>query len=493
MAVLPCQEWYDDMNGVDFTGLTLTNLIDLLESGEVTSELLTRSFIKKIKKEDAIINSFITTDFDKALQRAVGIDEKRKRGLRLSKIAGIPIAIKDNIVTKDLKTTCGSKMLEDFIPFYDASVVKTLKENGVIILGKLNMDEFGMGSSTENSYFFTTKNPNHLDYVAGGSSGGSAAAVRAGLVPISIASDTGGSIRQPASFCGVVGFKPTYGRISRYGLIPFASSLDTVGIISKTVKDSAYMFNILASRDEKDMTSVTSNEDFTRKIDKKIHNIRVAFLDVSKYGLMTEDVVKAYEKSVGIFGDMGIDISTVTINDLRRSLSAYYIISSCEASSNLARYDGIRYGYRTDTDDLEKLYRDNRTDGFGLEVKRRIMMGTFALSHGYYDEYYKKATIQKQLFIDEMDSLFKQYDVLLTPVVPTTAFKRGARTGNITSIYETDLFTAPINLAGLPAISINVDKDGNGLPIGVQLVGRKYDESTLLQVAHAFERTVNER
>jgi aspartyl-tRNA(Asn)/glutamyl-tRNA(Gln) amidotransferase subunit A len=381
-------------------------------------------------------------------------------------------------------------MLESFIPPYDATVIKKIKANDMVIMGKLNMDEFAMGSSTENSAFQVTHNPWHLEYVPGGSSGGSAAAVAALMTPLALGSDTGGSIRQPASYCGVVGLKPTYGRVSRFGLIAFASSLDQIGPIANCVEDVALAMNVIAGYDSSDSTSApVENEDFTTKLKQDLKGKRIG-LPKEFFGAgINIEVKEAVLKAVKEYEKLGAIVEEVSFDLSELSLPAYYLISSAEASSNLARFDGIKYGYRAkEFDNLLDLYKKSRDEGFGAEVKRRIMLGTYALSSGYYDAYYKKAQKVRTLIKNEFDVLFKEYDALLTPTGPTTAFAIGAKTNNPVEMYLTDICTVPINIAGVPAVSLNCGFDSKGLPIGMQLIGKVFDESNLLNIAYQYEQ-----
>jgi len=469
---------------------SVAELAKQLKAKEISSVEVARDYLKRISEVDNLVEAYLLVNEDRVLEAAQAVDAKRMAGETLSMLAGVPISIKDNICTDGVRTTCASKMLENFVPPYDATVISKIKKNDMIMLGKLNMDEFAMGSSTENSAFKITKNPWNLNYVPGGSSGGSAAAVAALMTPLALGSDTGGSIRQPASYCGVVGLKPTYGRVSRYGLIAFASSLDQIGPLANSVEDVALALNVIGGHDQLDSTSApVGMEDFTENLDNDIKGKRIG-LPKEFFGEGISDEVKEavlnaakeYEKLGAIVEEVSFDLSNL-------SLPAYYLISSAEASSNLARYDGIKYGYRTENfDSLLALYKNTRDEGFGKEVKRRIMLGTYALSSGYYDAYYKKAQQVRTLIMEEFNELFKTYDALLTPTSPTTAFGIGAKTDNPVEMYLTDICTVPINIAGVPAISLNCGFDSKGLPIGMQLIGKAFDESTILNLAYQYEQ-----
>ncbi len=469
---------------------TIKELAEQLGSKAVSSEEVTRQYFDRIAKVDPQIQAFLSLNEEEAIAHAKSIDTKRMNNEAVSIYAGIPIGIKDNICTSGIKTTCASKMLENFVPPYDATVIKKIKEHDMVMLGKLNMDEFAMGSSTENSGFKVTKNPWNLDAVPGGSSGGSAAAVAAAMAPLTLGSDTGGSIRQPAGFCGVVGLKPTYGRVSRFGLVAFASSLDQIGPIASTVTDAAIGLNIIGGHDRYDSTSApVEMEDFTKGLEESIKGKKIGLPKEFFGDGISEEVKEAVHKAAKVYESLGAVVEEVSFDLSNLSLPAYYLISSAEASSNLARYDGIKYGYRTsEFDNLMELYKNTRDEGFGKEVKRRIMLGTYALSSGYYDAYYKKAQQVRTLIKKEFDRLYETYDVLLTPTGPTTAFKIGAKTDNPVEMYLQDICTVPINIAGVPALSINCGFDDKGLPIGMQLIGKAFDEKTILNFAYQFEQ-----
>ncbi len=465
-------------------------LVAMLASGETTSVAITKAYLDRIESVEPKVGAYITVDAEGALKKAEEVDAKRAAGEELSPLAGIPIAIKDNICTEGLLTTCASKMLNNYVAPYDATVTKKIKENDMVILGKLNMDEFAMGSSTENSAVKLTRNPWDLDYVPGGSSGGSAAAVAADIAPMTLGSDTGGSIRQPAHYCGVVGMKPTYGRVSRFGLVAFASSLDQIGPLTKDVRDSALALNLICGYDRHDSSSApVETPDFTSFLTGDIKDLKVAipseFMGEGIQAEVKASIVKVAEE----LRAMGAQVDEVHMNMTEFALPSYYLISSAEASSNLARFDGIKYGHQAkEYSDLVDLYNQSRDEGFGPEVKRRIMLGTYALSSGYYDAYYKKAQQVRTLIKDEFDRLFRDYDVVMTPTGPTTAFKIGAKVNDPIEMYLNDICTVPINIAGLPGISVNSGFDDNGLPIGVQFIGKGLDEGTILNVAYAYEQ-----
>lgn len=464
----------------------------MLSAKEVTSVEVTQAYLDRIDAVDSKVKAYITVDKEGALKKAAEVDAKREAGETLSPFAGIPIGIKDNICTEGLLTTCASKMLGNFIPPYDATVVQKIKENDLVILGKLNMDEFAMGSSTENSAMQVTSNPWNLDYVPGGSSGGSAAAVAADLAPFTLGSDTGGSIRQPAHYCGVVGVKPTYGRVSRFGLIAFASSLDQIGPLTKDVKDAALALNLICGHDRLDSSSAPVDvPDFTSFLTGDIDGLKVAIPSEFMGEGIQEEIKDSMKEVIKVLESKGAIVEEVHMEMTEYALPSYYLISSAEASSNLARFDGIKYGHQAaEFDNLVDLYKQSRDEGFGTEVKRRIMLGTYALSSGYYDAYYKKAQQVRTLIKEQFDKLFSCYDVVMTPTGPTTAFKIGAKVNNPIEMYLNDICTVPINIAGLPGLSINSGFDNEGLPIGVQFIGKGLDEGTILNVAYAYE---NER
>ncbi len=474
---------------MDITELTVHELLEKLNNDELTSKEIVKAYKSRIEEKEKDVQAFITTTLDEAEEQAEKIDAKRKEK-SVGHFAGIPIGIKDNLCTKGVKTTCASKMLENFVSPYDATVVEKLEESGIISLGKLNMDEFAMGSSTENSAMKITHNPWNLNKVPGGSSGGSAAAVAANLVPWALGSDTGGSIREPASFCGVVGLKPTYGLVSRYGLVAFASSLDQVGPITKDVRDCAMLLNLIAGHDEKDSTSYDmEKKDYTKSLEKDIEGLKIGVPKEFFGEGINKEVKEKLEEAIEKYKEMGAIVEECSLDVAQYALATYYIIACAEASSNLGRFDGIRYGYRAkDYTDLNELFVNSRSEAFGDEVKRRIILGTYVLSSGYYDAYYKKAQKVRTFVKKEFDKNFAKYDVLLTPVAPTTAFNIGEKSNNPLEMYLADICTVSINIAGVPAISIPCGVDKSGMPIGMQLIGNRFNEETILNAAYAFEQ-----
>ena len=465
----------------------------ILNKDFTATEIVT-SLFKRIKDIDVKVESYLTLCEESALKQAAKIDEKVKNGETLGKLAGIPIAIKDNICTDGVLTTCASKMLEDFVPPYDATVIKNILKEDAIIIGKTNMDEFAMGSSTENSAFKTTKNPWDLERVPGGSSGGSAAAVAAGLAPIALGSDTGGSIRQPASFCGVVGFKPTYGLVSRFGLIAFGSSLDQIGPFSKSVKDAALTLEVIQGADDFDCTTYKDSitEDYLSTIEDGIKGMKIGVPKEFFQSGLDEEVKNAVLSAIEDLKELGATVEEISLPITEVGLPAYYIISSAEASSNLARFDGIRYGYRTkEFNDVDELMLKSRSEAFGPEVKRRIMLGTYALSSGYYDAYYNKAQKLKKKLKEEFKKTFSEYDLILSPTSPTPAFKVGEKSSDPLSMYLGDIYTININIAGIPAISLPYSFTEAGLPIGIQLLGPHFGEEKIFKAAYALEQKRN--
>ena len=480
---------------MDITELTVHELQEKIKNGELTTKEILQAYINRIDEKEKEVQAFVTTLTEEAEKKEKEVHKKIESGEIEGDLAGIPIGIKDNICTKGIKTTCASKMLEDFISPYDATVMEKINDENMILLGKLNMDEFAMGGSTEHSYFKKTRNPWDLNRVPGGSSGGSASAVAAGMVPWALGSDTGGSIRQPASFCGVVGLKPTYGLVSRYGLVAFASSLDQIGPITKDVKDSAILLNIIAGHDKKDTTSVNiEKKDYVKALKNDVKGLKIG---VPKEFLAegTQPEVKGkIEEAIQIYKELGAVVEEISLDVAKYSLATYYIIACAEASSNLGRFDGIRYGYRAkDYKDLNELFVKSRSEGFGDEVKRRIILGTYVLSSGYYDAYYKKAQKVRSLVMNEFIKAFQKYDVLLTPTSPTVAFKIGEKTSNPLEMYLSDICTVSVNIAGLPGISIPCGVDSNNMPIGMQLIGNKFQEETILNAAYTFEQKLKFR
>ena len=464
-------------------------LSSMLENKEISSVELTEAVFDRIDKVEDKVNAYVTLNKENALKTAAETDEKRANGEKLSPLAGIPVGIKDNISTKGLNTTCSSKMLEKYKPPFNATVVEKLNDAGVVVTGKLNMDEFAMGSSTENSYFGPTRNPHDLDRIPGGSSGGSAAAVAAGEAIVSLGSDTGGSIRQPAAYCGVVGLKPTYGAVSRYGLVAFASSLDQIGPLGKSVKDVAMVQSVINGHDKMDATSAYRDyTDLSANLTSDVKGLRIG-LPKEYFGEGIDAEVKvSIMNAVKELEKQGATVKEIELPSTDYALSAYYIISSAEASSNLARFDGVRYGYRTENyDNLIDMYEKTRSEGFGDEVKRRIMLGTFVLSSGFYDAYYGKAKLLQRRIQAEFNNAFVDVDVIAAPTVPTTAFKIGENVGDPLKMYATDICTVTVNIAGLPAISVPCGMDSKNLPVGLQLIGNKFTEQTLLNTAYAYE------
>ncbi len=472
--------------------LTAHEAMALLNKKEVSSAELTQAVISRIESVENTVDAYITTTFEGAMESAKAADAKIASGEALLPLEGVPMAIKDNICTKGIATTCASRMLENFVPPYDAFVAGKIKSMHVPMLGKLNMDEFAMGSSTENSYFKKTKNPQNPAYVPGGSSGGSAAAVGADMAMYTLGSDTGGSIRQPASFCGVVGIKPTYGRVSRFGLVAFASSLDQIGPLTKDVEDAALVLNLICGHDEMDSTSVQlAKEDFTASLSTDVAGMCIGIPNEYMGEGISAEVKQAILDAAKLYETLGATVEFFDMPSLSAALPAYYIISSAEASSNLARYDGVKYGYRTQNyNDLMEMYKNTRSEGFGDEVKRRIMLGTYALSSGYYDAYYKKAQQVRTVVRSGFEAAFEKYDFILSPTAPVTAFKLGEKTADPMEMYLADICTVSINIAGLPAISIPCGVGANNLPIGMQLIGNSFDEKTILHAAYAYEKNV---
>lgn len=472
---------------MDYLSLSLYEISNLLKERKITSVELTKLCYENIEKNKHL-NALISLRKEEALLEAKIADEILDSG-RGTILTGVPIIVKDNINVLGTKTTCASRFLENYESVFDATVVEKLKNQNAIILGKANMDEFAMGSSNENSYFGACLNPTDNSRVAGGSSGGSACSVGANLCFASLGSDTGGSIRQPASFCGVVGLKPTYGLVSRYGLVAFASSLDQIGPFSRTVKDSAIMLNAICGYDEKDFTSKKREKiDYLKNLNSSVRGLIIGvptnFLNMG----MDEDVKKAIDEAIGFFRSSGAEIVEINLNTIEAALPTYYTISSAEACSNLGRFDGIRFGRQAENPtDLIDLYYKSRTEGFGKEVKRRIMLGNFVLSSGYYDAYYKKAKKVQNIIKNEFKKAFEKVDVILSPTSPFTAFKVGEKVNDHIKMYLSDIYTVPVNIAGLPAISFPCGKDRNGLSIGLQLIAKEFDEQTLFNAADFFE------
>ncbi len=468
--------------------LTLKQTIEKIRSGEVKPSELMQTAIDRIQTVEPKVDALNQTEFDAAMAKAKGLDEKATKG-EGGVLAGVPYILKDNMCTEGLKTTCSSKILGNFVPPYDATVVEKLKNQGAVLVAKANMDEFAMGSSTENSAFKKTHNPFDLSRVPGGSSGGSAAAVAAQMVPFALGSDTGGSIRQPAAYCGVVGLKPTYGRVSRYGLIAFGSSLDQIGPLTKTVEDAGIVLNAISGYDAKDSTSLNeAAPDFTKDINRDIKGLKIGVPREYFGEGLSREAKAGIEKAIETFKGLGAVVEETSLPTFDYALSAYYIISSAEAASNLSRFDGVKYGYRAEKfDDIIDLYKQTRTEGFGAEVKRRIMLGNYVLSSGYYDAYYLKALKVRTLIKNDVDRLFEKYDVILSPTAPSVAFKAGEKEDPM-AMYLIDIYTVPINLCGLPAVSIPCGVGEGGMPLGMQLIGKPLDEATILRAGNNFEK-----
>ena len=480
---------------MNITELTVHELQEKIKSKELTIEEINNAYIERIKEKEPEVQAFITLLLEQGMEQAKTIQEKIDAGEKLSDLAGIPIGIKDNICTKGVKTTCASKMLENFVSPYNATIMNKINAENMITLGKLNMDEFAMGGSTEYSYFKKTKNPWDLTRVPGGSSGGSAAAVAANMVPWAIGSDTGGSIRQPASLCGVVGLKPTYGLVSRFGLVAFASSLDQIGVFTKDVRDCAMLLNVISGYDELDTTSAKIEpKDYTKSLQKDVKGLKIG-VPKEFYGEgINEEVKKSLEEALQKYREMGAEVEEFSLDIAQYALATYYIIACAEASSNLGRYDGIRYTYRSpEAKTLKEIYKKSRSEAFGAEVKRRIILGTYVLSSGYYDAYYKKAQQVRTLVMNKFNEAFKKYDVIITPTSPTTAFKIGEKSTNPMEMYLADICTVSVNIAGLPGLSVPCGVDSKGLPIGMQIIGKKFDEETILKAGFAYEQETNFR
>ena len=480
---------------MDITELTVHELQEKLKNKELTVTEITKAYVDRINEKEKDVQAFITLTTDDAIKQSKEIEDKINKKEISGDLAGIPIGIKDNICKKGVKTTAASKMLENFVSPYNATVMEKINNENLITLGKTNMDEFAMGSSTETSYFKKTKNPWDLNRVPGGSSGGSAAAVASNMVPWALGSDTGGSIRQPAGFCGVVGLKPTYGLVSRFGLIAFASSLDQIGTFTKDIKDTAILLNVISGHDEKDSTSATvEGKDYTKCLKNDVKGLKIAVPKEFFGEGINEEVKDALEKAIEKYKELGAKVEEVSLDIANYALAAYYIIACAEASSNLGRFDGIRYGYRTPNyTNLKDIYVNSRSEGFGDEVKRRIILGTYVLSSGYYDAYYKKAQKVRTLVKNKFDEIFKNYDVILTPTSPTTAFKIGEKSDNPLEMYLSDICTVSVNIAGLPGLSMPCGVDKNGLPIGMQLIGKHFDEETILNAGYTYEQATKFR
>lgn len=478
---------------MDLCRLTIHQLHDLLAKKEVTSREATEAHYRRIKEVDEKLGAYLLLTEEEAYHQADQVDRNIAKGEEIGDLSGIPMGLKDILCTKGIRTTCGSKILENYVPFYDGTVVKKLRERDAVFLGKLNMDEFAMGSSTENSGFQITRNPWNVDCIPGGSSGGSAAAVAADECIAALGTDTGGSIRQPASCCGVVGMKPTYGRVSRYGLVAFASSLDQIGPITKDVKDCAILLKAISGYDPYDSTSVSTEvPDYKQSLIKDVKGIRIGIPKEYFIEGIDPDVEKAVTQAIDLFGKWGAKVKRVSLPHTEYAVAIYYIIATAEASSNLARYDGVKYGLRSKRyRDLMEMYTQTRAKGFGQEVKRRIILGTYVLSAGYYEAYYRKASQVRTLMRKDFEDAFRQVDVIIAPTAPTPAFRIGEKTEDPLQMYLSDIFTIPVNIAGIPGISIPCGFSRDNLPIGLQIMGKHFDEGMLLRVAYAFEQNTD--
>ena len=471
----------------EINNLKLCDLVDKIKNKKLSSKEITEAFVNRSKKSSKL-NSYITDNFDNALNRAKEFDEKPDFN---KKIPGIPLAVKDLFCTKNLRTTAGSKILENFIPTYESTVTHNIIDHGGIIIGKLNCDEFAMGSSNETSNYGNVQNPISENLVPGGSSGGSSAALAAKLTPATIGTDTGGSIRQPASFTGTVGLKPTYGSCSRYGIVAFASSLDQAGPMTHDVKDCALLLEVMSSFDTKDSTSVEfTRGNYLNDLNENIKGKKIGIPKEYKVDGMPKEIEDLWEKGIKIIKDNGGDVIDISLPNTNYALPTYYIVAPAEASSNLARYDGVKYGFRSKGENLIDMYEKTRSEGFGDEVKRRIMIGTYVLSSGYYDAYYLKAQKVRRLIKNDFDEAYKKVDAILTPSTPSSAFKIGEKLNDPVSMYLNDIFTVPINLAGLPAISIPAGHDNNGFPLGLQIIGKAFDEQNILNIAYSIEKNI---
>lgn len=471
-------------------GATTGELLKRLDRGDVSCTDVTSAFLDAIAARDGKVNAFLHVDRASALAQARAIDEKRRRGQRVRKLGGLPVAIKDVICTNGEATTCASRMLEKFVPPYDAHVITRLKEADAVLIGKTNMDEFAMGSSTENSAFKTSRNPWDLARTPGGSSGGSAAAVAAGMAPLALGSDTGGSIRQPAGFCGVVGMKPTYGRVSRYGLVAYASSLDQIGPFASDVSGAALLLEAIAGHDVRDSTSVgTAVPEYSLTVEEPLKGLKIGIAREHFVSGLDPEVEKSVREALEVYRSLGAEIKDISLPHSNYAVAVYYIVAPCEASSNLARYDGVHYGHRAaNFENMIDMYCGSRAEGFGAEVKRRIMLGTYALSAGYYDAYYLKALKVRRLIRNDFDAAFGTVDLIASPVAPTPAFKIGELVDDPLAMYLSDIYTISANLAGLPGISVPAGFSAGNLPIGLQLLAPPFEEERLLRAARMLER-----
>jgi aspartyl-tRNA(Asn)/glutamyl-tRNA(Gln) amidotransferase subunit A len=471
----------------NITSLTLSELVKNIKDKKLSSEETTKAYIERGEKSQDL-NTYITEDFSNALKKSKIFDQKPNFDLKLP---GVPMAVKDLFCTNGVKTTAGSKMLNNFIPTYESTVTQNIWNEGAILLGKLNCDEFAMGSSNETSFFGNVQSPIDKDLVPGGSSGGSASALAANLTPITIGTDTGGSIRQPASFTGTVGLKPTYGSCSRYGIVAFASSLDQAGPMSKNVKDCALLQEVISTYDEKDSTSINfKRNEYSKELTNNIKGMKIGIPKEYRVDGMPKEIEDLWSKGIEYIKDCGAEIIEITLPHTNYALPTYYIVAPAEASSNLARYDGVKYGFRSKGENLIDMYERTRSEGFGSEVQRRIMIGTYVLSSGYYDAYYLKAQKVRKLIKNDFDDAYKKVDAILTPSTPSAAFKIGEKTNDPISMYLNDIFTVPVNLAGLPAISIPAGLDVKGYPLGLQIIGKAFDEQKILNIAYAMEEKI---
>ena len=471
----------------NITSLTLSELVKNIKDKKLSSEETTKAYIERGEKSQDL-NTYITEDFSNALKKSKIFDQKPNFDLKLP---GVPMAVKDLFCTNGVKTTAGSKMLSNFIPTYESTVTQNIWNEGAILLGKLNCDEFAMGSSNETSFFGNVQSPIDKDLVPGGSSGGSASALAANLTPITIGTDTGGSIRQPASFTGTVGLKPTYGSCSRYGIVAFASSLDQAGPMSKNVKDCALLQEVISTYDEKDSTSINfKRNEYSKELTNNIKGMKIGIPKEYRVDGMPKEIEDLWSKGIEYIKNCGAEIIEITLPHTNYALPTYYIVAPAEASSNLARYDGVKYGFRSKGENLIDMYERTRSEGFGSEVQRRIMIGTYVLSSGYYDAYYLKAQKVRKLIKNDFDDAYKKVDAILTPSTPSAAFKIGEKTNDPISMYLNDIFTVPVNLAGLPAISIPAGLDVKGYPLGLQIIGKAFDEQKILNIAYAMEEKI---
>jgi aspartyl-tRNA(Asn)/glutamyl-tRNA(Gln) amidotransferase subunit A len=471
-------------------GATSDELLKRLDRGDLQSQEVTAAYLEAIAANDSKVNAFLHVDRDRALAQARAIDERRRHGERVGKLGGLPVAIKDVICAQGEPATCASRILNSFVPPFDAHVIRRLRDADAVLIGRTNMDEFAMGSSTENSAFKTSRNPWDLERTPGGSSGGSAAAVAAGMAPLALGSDTGGSIRQPAGFCGVVGMKPTYGRVSRFGLVAYASSLDQIGPFASDVAGAALLLEAIAGHDRRDSTSVDSPvPEYSRTVEEPLTGLKIGIAREHFVSGLDREVEKAIRTALDVYRSLGAEVQEISLPHSKYAVAVYYIVAPCEASSNLARYDGVHYGHRAaHFDNMIDMYCASRGEGFGTEVKRRIMLGTYSLSAGYYDAYYLKALKVRRLIRNDFDEAFRTVDVIACPVAPTPAFKIGELVNDPLAMYLSDIYTISANLAGLPGISIPAGFSSNNLPIGLQLLGEPFEEERLLRAARMFER-----